>query len=220
MRHKSISRKLTNREPEIGATIEMKTIVFLRHGQTDWNLNGKFQGQQDIPLNETGQSQAREAAHRWGHTEFDAAIVSPLQRAHDSARIMLRDRHVPCLLNDKIKETAGGEWEGLLFTEIAERWPDEHAAFRLPDLDAGPVGGETPRQSGGRTALAVIEALQEANVLLVVSHGNAMRAAAHLLLGYADEDYASVPRLSNCRAHVLQSDSGEYGSFTLTQTCV
>lgn len=220
MRHKSIFRKRTNREAEIGATVQMKTIVLLRHGQTDWNLNGKFQGQQDIPLNDTGQDQAREAAHRWGHTEFDAAIVSPLKRAHDSARIMLRDRHVPSVLEDNIKETAGGEWEGLLFTEIAERWPDEHAAFRLPDLDAGPVGGETPRESGARTARAVIEALSDATVLLVVSHGNTMRAAAHLLVGSADEDYASVPRLSNCRAHVLQSDSGELGSFTLTQTSV
>lgn len=198
----------------------MKTIVFLRHGQTDWNLNGKFQGQQDIPLNDTGQDQAREAARRWGHTEFDAAIVSPLQRAANTARLVLRDRQVPCTSAEDVQETAGGEWQGLLFTEIAERWPDEHAAFRLPNLDAGPVGGETPRESGSRTAHAVLGALTEADVLLVISHGNTMRAAAHLLVGHDDEDYASVPRLSNCRAHVLQSQTGQYGSFTLTQTSV
>lgn len=198
----------------------MKTIVFLRHGQTDWNLNGKFQGQQDIALNDTGQNQAREAARRWGHTEFDAAMTSSLLRAQDTARLILRHRQIPCAIEDSIQETAGGEWEGLLFTEIAERWPDEHAAFRLPALDAGPVGGETPRQSGTRTAQAVLEALTDANVLLVISHGNTLRAAAHLLIGHEDEDYASVPRLSNCRAHVLQSQTGAYGSFILTQTSV
>lgn len=198
----------------------MKTIVLLRHGQTDWNLEGRFQGQQDMPLNETGQVQAREAAHRWGHTEFDAALVSPLQRAADTAQTVLRERDIECLLSDDIKETSGGQWEGLLFTEIAERWPDEHAAFRLPDIDAGPVSGETPRQSGTRTAQAVLNVLTKADVLLVVSHGNALRAAAHLLIGHPDEDYASVPRLTNCRAHVLQSQTGEPGSFTLTQTSV
>jgi len=198
----------------------MKTIVFLRHGQTDWNRQGRFQGQQDIPLNDTGRDQALEAARYWGHTEFDAAIVSPLRRAVDTAELMLRDRDILCITDDQIQETHGGEWEGLLFTEIAERWPDEHAAFRLPNIDAGPVGGETPRESGVRTSQAVLEALQDINVLLVVSHGNTMRAAAHLLVGYDDEDYASVPRLANCRAHVLQSQSGEIGSFTLTQTSV
>lgn len=205
---------------QIGDRIQMKTIVLLRHGETSWNLEGRFQGQKDIPLNDTGHAQAREAAHRWGHTEFDAAIVSPLQRAADTARTVLRDRQVPCSNIDDIQETAGGEWEGLLFTEIAERWPDEHAAFRLPDIDAGPVGGETPRESGTRTAQAVLDALTEADVLLVISHGNTMRAAAHLLVGNEDEDYASVPRLSNCRAHVLQSHTGERGTFTSTQTSV
>lgn len=198
----------------------MKTIVFLRHGQTDWNAQGRFQGQHDIPLNKTGRDQSRKAARRWGHTEFDAALVSPLQRAQETARIMLRERDVQCTTDEAIQETHGGKWEGLLFTDIAERWPDEHAAFRLPNIDAGPVGGETPRQSGTRTAHAVVQALENADVLLVISHGNTMRAAAHLLAGYDDEDYASVPRLDNCRAHVLQSNSGKYGSFTVTQTSV
>ena len=66
----------------------------------------------------------------------------------------------------------------------------------------------------------VLDALTEADVLLVISHGNTMRAAAHLLVGNEDEDYASVPRLSNCRAHVLQSHTGERGTFTSTQTSV
>lgn len=198
----------------------MKTIVFLRHGQTDWNAQGRFQGQKDIPMNSTGQDQAREAARRWGHTEFDAAIVSSLGRAAETARIIVRERSLEVITDDDLQETHGGQWQGMLYTDIAEQWPDEHAAFRLPNIDAGPVGGETPRESGTRTANAVLEALDTANVLLVVAHGNSLRAAAHLLTGNADDDYASVPRLGNCRAHVLQSASGTLGSFTLTQTSV
>jgi len=198
----------------------MKTVVFLRHGETDWNAQGRYQGQTDILLNDAGREQARQAARRWGHTEFDAAIVSPLARADETGRIMLGDRDLELVTVDDIKETHGGDWEGLVFSDIAEQWPDEHAAFRLPALDAGPVGGETPRESGTRTAQAVLSSLATADVLLVVSHGNTLRAAAHVLTGHDDEDYATVPRLGNCRAHVLQSNTGAFGSFTLTQTSV
>jgi len=198
----------------------MKTLVFLRHGESDWNAQGRYQGQTDVPLSETGRAQAYEAARRWGHTEFDSVIVSPLTRTKDTGRIMLLDRQLePILVNDII-ETDGGAWEGLLFSEIAERWPDEHAAFRLPNLDSGPVGGETPRESGTRTTHAVLDALETANVLLVVSHGNTLRAATHILTGHNDDEFATIPRLPNCRAHVLQSNTGELGSFTLTQTSV
>lgn len=198
----------------------MKTVVFLRHGETDWNAQGRYQGQTDILLNDAGREQARQAARRWGHTEFDAAIVSPLARADETGRIMLGDRDLELVTVDGIKETHGGDWEGLVFSDIAEQWPDEHAAFRLPALDAGPVGGETPRESGTRTAQAVLSSLATTDVLLVVSHGNTLRAAAHVLSGHDDEDYATVPRLGNCRAHVLQSNTGAFGSFTLTQTSV
>lgn|SRR5690625_832150 len=198
----------------------MKTVVFLRHGETDWNAQGRYQGQTDIPLNDIGRDQARRAARRWGHTEFDAAIVSPLGRADETGRIILRERNIDFTTVQNVQETQGGDWEGLLYTQIAERWPDEHAAFRLPDFDAGPVGGETPRESGNRTAQAVLDSLENATVLLVISHGNTLRAAAHVLTGHDDEDYATVPRLKNCRAHVLQSNTGKLGTFTLTQTSV
>ena len=198
----------------------MKTIVFLRHGETDWNAQGRFQGHQDIPLNDAGRDQACAVGRHWGHTEFDAVVASPLQRAMDTANLMLRDRPLEAVAVPELQETHGGDWEGLEFSEIAERWPDEHAAFRLPHIDQGPVGGESPRQSGTRTANAVLAALENVNVLLVIAHGNCLRAAAHLLTGQDDEEYASGPRLQNCRAHVLQSSTGTMGSFTLTQTSV
>lgn len=198
----------------------MKTLVFLRHGETAWNAQGRYQGQTDILLNDIGRQQAKDAARRWSHTEFDAAIVSPLARADETARIMLGDRELEMVTVNDIQETHGGDWEGLVFTDIAEHWPEEHAAFRLPGLDSGPVGGETPRESGVRTAQAVLAAIKDADVLIVISHGNTLRAAAHILTGHDDEDYATVPRLENCRAHVLQSNTGTWGSFTLTQTSV
>src|SRR5690625_6856819 len=72
----------------------MKSLVFLRHGESDWNAQGRYQGQTDVPLSETGRAQAYEAARRWGHTEFDSVIVSPLTRTKDTGRIMLLDRQL------------------------------------------------------------------------------------------------------------------------------
>src|SRR5699024_4652222 len=96
----------------------MKTLVFLRHGESDWDAQGRYQGQTDVPLSETGRAQAYEAARRWGHTEFDSVIVSPLTRTKDTGRIMLLDRQLePILVNDII-ETDGGAWEGLLLVEL------------------------------------------------------------------------------------------------------
>src|SRR5699024_959111 len=198
----------------------MKTLVFLRHGESDWDAQGRYQGQTDVPLSETGRAQAYEAARRWGHTEFDSVIVSPLTRTKDTGRIMLLDRQLePILVNDII-ETDGGAWEGLLFSEIAERWPDEHAAFRLPNLDSGPVGVETTRESGTRATYAVLDAHETANDLLVVAHGNTLRYATHNLTDHNDDEITTRPHLSNSSAHVLQSNSGELCSFTLTQTSV
>ena len=74
-----------------------------------------------------------------------------------------------------------------------------------PNIDAGPVGGETPGIEPAPRA--VIEALDTVDVLLVISHGNALRAAAHLLTGHEDEDYANVLDWPTAR-HVLQSNSG------------
>src|SRR5699024_12815937 len=100
----------------------MKTVVFLRHGETDCNAQVRYQGQTDILLNDAGREQARQAARRLGHTEFDAAIVSPLARADETGRIMLGDRVLELVTVDDIKETHGRDWEGPGFSDIAVQW--------------------------------------------------------------------------------------------------
>src|SRR5699024_6912713 len=169
---------------------------------------------------DAGRVEAKQAARRRSHAEFDAAIVSPLARAEETGRIVVGDRDLELVTVVDDRDTDSGAWEGLVHTDTAEECPADHAAVRRPGRDSGPVGGEAPRESGTRTANAVVAALADADVLVVVSHGNTLRAAAHLLTGRDDEDYATVPRLENCRAHVLQSNTGAFGSFTLTQTSV
>lgn len=197
------------------------TLILVRHGETDWNATGRYQGRTDIELNDVGIEQARMAAKKWSATHIDAVLASPLKRAHRTAELLVQDRDLRIRLEPAIAETRGGEWESLTFTEIESRWPEEYRNWRNPYFDAGPIGGETPQQSGTRTAEAIATFLAEhpaVKTLLVVSHGNTLRAAAHVLSGAAEEDYVKVPRMANCDAHVMRSDSGKIGSWTLTGT--
>ncbi len=140
-------------------------LILLRHGETDWNAEDRYQGRTDVDLNATGQRQARAAVARFlaGALE-DAdelvAVASPLTRARRTAEIVLEAAvgDAELTLDPDLMELYGGDWEGLRLAEIAERWPAEHEAWRgTPDLDAGPVAGETLRAGGQRVLAALGE---------------------------------------------------------------
>ena len=138
-------------------------LILLRHGETDWNALDRYQGHTDIELNAEGERQARRAAGGpVGDLLEDAeelvAVCSPLARARRTAEIVLQARvgAASVAVDPELMELAGGEWEGLELSAIAERWPDEHRLWRAePALDAGPVRdppGRPPRIMGGRPA--------------------------------------------------------------------
>ena len=109
-------------------------LILLRHGETDWNALDRYQGHTDIELNAEGERQARRAAGGpVGDLIEDAeelvAVCSPLARARRTAEIVLEARvgAAPVAVDPELMELAGGEWEGLELSAIAERWPDELA---------------------------------------------------------------------------------------------
>ncbi len=136
-----------------------KRLYFLRHGQTDWNARGLFQGRSDIPLNDHGRSQARDDAalvRGWfgGRGEaprFALAAASPLKRAHETCRIVLDElSRVPgalvpapgeIQLEEDLQEQCYGEWEGLSLAEIRRRFPGsverQFASMRSFTADGG-----------------------------------------------------------------------------------
>ena len=208
-------------------------LILLRHGETDWNAEDRYQGRTDVDLNATGQRQARAAVARFlaGALE-DAdelvAVASPLTRARRTAEIVLEAAvgDAELTLDPDLMELHGGDWEGLRLTEIAERWPAEHEAWRgTPDLDAGPVAGETLR-AGGQRVLAALgehvppawtpargagERAPQAPVLLAVAHGGVLRSAVGQLLGAEGEDFAALERIENACAVVFEGDCAAGG---------
>ena len=87
-------------------------IYIVRHGQTEWNLLGKVQGKQDISLNEKGKEQALLSKKELDNKKIDLIIVSPLKRALETAEIINKDRNIPMIIDERIKERDFGEFEG------------------------------------------------------------------------------------------------------------
>lgn len=99
-------------------------ILITRHGQTDWNLLGKLQGQTDIELNDTGRNQAIETGHQIQNKKIDLIITSPLKRAKETAEIINKFFNVPIIEDNRLMERTYGKSEGLTKEEIQEMKKD------------------------------------------------------------------------------------------------
>lgn len=150
-------------------------ILLIRHGETTWNAEKRWQGWADSPLSELGRRQAVDAAEAVGH--IDALVASDLERAAETARIISELTGIgPVLTEPGLRERDVGEWSGLLSAEIEQRFPGALAAWRS-DPNAAPPGGETNAAilERVRAALVRIGAEWDGAEVLAVSHGGVIR---------------------------------------------
>lgn len=171
-------------------------LILVRHGETDWNREGRLQGGRDIPLNDLGRRQAAEAAGRLkalepAYAELDY-IGSPMQRARETMDILRRELGLPeggYVVEDRLRELTFGEWEGFTWRDVrkAER---EQAQLRERDKwGFVPPGGESYRMLAERVR-PVLEGLRRETV--IVSHGGVARAVLALVGAVAPRDAARV----------------------------
>jgi len=121
-------------------------LYIVRHGQTDYNLNGMFQGTSDIPLNDNGLKQAGKIASKLSGVEFAAAWHSPLIRAKVTCETILDDK-LGADADDRLKEVYFGKWEGVHRDEIKERWPEQFEHYYSNIGDFHPPHGEISSSS-------------------------------------------------------------------------
>jgi broad specificity phosphatase PhoE len=143
------------------------TILLARHGETDWNSEGRWQGWADPPLNQAGRDQARALAEQLRSLPFDAVYSSDLRRAYETAEIVAAPHEVPVIADRGLREIDIGSWSGLTRAEIEKRFPDGSR----PD-------GET-REEHLERVLATVERIARSHAgarLLLVSHGGTLRA--------------------------------------------
>jgi broad specificity phosphatase PhoE len=181
------------------------TLYFIRHGETDWNRAQRYQGQQDIPLNATGRSQARRNGRVLGEMlakvpGHGAAsldyVASPLLRARETMEILRRELALgpdTYRIDGRLAEIRYGHWEGQLWPELPHIDPDGYAARQADPWGWQPVGGESYRMLSDRVGLWLGEVQRDA---VVVSHGGVSRVLRGLILqlGGADIFRLEVPQ--------------------------
>jgi glucosyl-3-phosphoglycerate phosphatase len=184
--------------------------VLWRHGQTVWNAERRFQGQSDIPLDETGQTQAERAARLLAALRPDLIVSSDLSRAAGTAAALARLTGLEVTLDKDLRERSGGSWEGLTDTEIRTRYPVEHASWTPPDGEPSAVVAERVAAALHRAAEAVSGPGTPTGLAVVASHGAALRLGMSRLLGMPEELFGVLGPLSNCSWSVLGRRNGRW----------
>jgi broad specificity phosphatase PhoE len=165
-----------------GAMLPPRLFYFLRHGQTDWNAQGRIQGHTDMPLNATGLTQARAAAERLVGKGIDRIVSSPLARAHKTAAMVAERLRLPVQVDEELMERTFGAFEGRIIEEVKRQHgisPEQPISTILPaDAEQWP-------QTLGRARSVVAKWLsaQPVEILLFVSHDGLFRALHEQLVG-------------------------------------
>ncbi len=160
-------------------------LYLIRHGQTDWNLNRRFQGQSDVPLNQTGARQAEQVAARLSTEKIDLIYSSDLSRAVETAEIIRRSGFQPDLQTDtRLREVNFGDWEGLSYNEIKEKYPDSLATWERDVYSSSPPNGETLEDLTKRVQSFLGDVIQKHDdqTITVVAHGGVLQVLVCLAL--------------------------------------
>ncbi|MEV4657996.1 histidine phosphatase family protein [Micromonospora sp. NPDC049301] len=185
----------------------MTRLIVWRHGNTDWNAANRVQGQTDVPLNQLGRDQARDAAPLLASLRPDAIVSSDLSRAAETAAALAALTGLPVRTDARLRERHFGQWQGLLLTEVAESFPAEYARWRSGDPAPG-ADIEPLDVLGQRVAAALLEAADAApgGTVVIATHGGGSRQGVGHLLGWGSSVLRSIGSLANCHWTELRHD--------------
>lgn len=176
----------------------MTTLLLVRHGETDWNRDGRWQGHSDTPLNELGRRQAHELAATLDGV--DVLYSSDLTRARETAEIVADRLGVEIHLDSRLRERSFGAWEGLTTTEIEDRFREAHGRWQAGE-GFGADDAEPFDVFGSRVGGFLDDVLHRhpEDTVLVVGHGGSIRVIHALATGldYV-RDHRLIPAVANC----------------------
>ncbi len=157
----------------------MQDLLIIRHGESEWNVEKRWQGWLDAPLTARGLQQAQDRASSLVRSGFAPAVVhcSDLGRARRTAEIIAEALGVPVRPDPGLRERSGGDWEGFTGDEIDERWPGQRMAWRRGEITTMP-NGEDDETVLARFDAAIANALAGGTPALVVTHHGVLRLAA------------------------------------------
>lgn len=184
-------------------------IYFIRHGETDWNKEGKMQGRTDIPLNESGRFVAELTREALKEIPFDAAFTSPLKRAKETAQIIMQGRDAQIIDEERVIEVSFGTYEGIKM----EDW-DENLTnfFQHPEAYVATEGGETIEEVLERESDFLQELYQKEeykdSTVLVSSHGAALSGLLTVIKNNPVSKYWAGGLHKNCGITIVKVKDG------------
>lgn len=163
-------------------------IYFVRHGETVWNTQKRFQGLSDSPLTEKGIEQAKLLSKKLENINFDKFYSSPLKRANDTAKLIRGNRNQEIEIFDDFKEISMGEMEGIQHEEFKKIYPQQQNDFYFDPVNYNPkiYGGESFLEVRERVINGLekfINLNKDYERVLVVSHGATLKTLFHYLKG-------------------------------------
>jgi 2,3-bisphosphoglycerate-dependent phosphoglycerate mutase len=186
-------------------------LLLVRHGETDWNRERRFQGHADPPLNETGREQALALAAELTGEGIELVYTSDLARAHETAEIVAARLGADVRPLRDLREIDVGEWEGLTWPEIEERYPEGARSWH--DRGYGWESGETYEQLGDRVVAALRRIADDhpSQRVLVIGHGGTIRATRAFIEGLSVPESRKRSRaMGNCEVFRVVTEDGTF----------
>jgi 2,3-bisphosphoglycerate-dependent phosphoglycerate mutase len=183
----------------------MTRILLARHGETDWNREGRWQGHSDQPLNATGMAQAEALGRRLAREPIDALYTSDLLRASQTAAAVTRETGIEAIPTPGLREVDVGDLAGLDRAAAAERFPDWYTRWREGAVDRYP-GGETFADLRARavSTLNRIAARHAGGAALLVCHNGIVHAVVLHVLGLEAHDRRRIAPGPNCSLTIVE----------------
>lgn len=177
----------------------MSTLVLLRHGESQWNLENRFTGWVDVPLTPKGEQEAARAGERLKAYHFDLAFTSALKRAQETLRIALERTgqvDLPITRDEALNERHYGDLQGLNKAETADRFGADQVKIWRRSFDVPPPNGESLKDTAARTLpyyeSQIAPLLRAGRNVLVVAHGNSLRSIVMAIDGLTPEQVVEL----------------------------
>ncbi|ADY52327.1 phosphoglycerate mutase [Pseudopedobacter saltans DSM 12145] len=174
-------------------------LILLRHGQSLWNLENRFTGWQDIDITKKGEEEALHAGKLLKNEKIDIAFTSTLKRAQHTLEIILKEcgiENIPVIIDKRLNERSYGDLEGLNKSDTALKYGSDQVMIWRRSYDVAPPGGESLKNTAQRVLpyfhKTIAPKLMEGKTVLIVAHGNSLRALMMFLENLSPEEIANT----------------------------
>lgn len=191
----------------------MTTLLFIRHGQSQANLDGVFAGNYDAELTKLGYEQAERTAQFIAENyNVDAVYASDLVRAFETGKCIAAPFSLPVIPEPGMREIYAGKWEGVTFEDIVKNFPEEFSKWQEDVGNSRCSGGESTRELSERVLSAVTRIAEEndGKTVAVATHATPVRVLQCILSGASFDDMKDIPWVSNASVTEATYDNGEW----------